>query len=56
MRLLAVFLAGFSFVDFALDLVRFELTLATIKSFCMLMVAVMLYLLFEKPELFKTKS
>ena len=56
MRLLAVFLAGFSAVDFASDLVRLDLTLATLKSFGMLVVAVVLYLSFEKPELFKTKS
>ena len=56
MRLLAVFLAGFSFVDFAIDWVRQDLTLATVKSFSMLLISVALYLLIEKPGLFRPKS
>lgn len=52
---LAIFLGAFSLVDFVMDLLRLELTLATAKSFGMLVLSVFLYLAISKPELFKTK-
>jgi hypothetical protein len=52
---LAIFLAAFSLVDFSMDLVRFEITFATAKSFGMLTLSIFLYLSINKPEIFKTK-
>lgn len=52
---LAIFLGAFSLVDFVMDLVRLELTLATAKSFGMLVLSIFLYFSISKPELFKTK-
>jgi hypothetical protein len=54
-ELLAIFLGAFSLVDFGMDLVRLELTLATAKSFGMVVLAILLYFSISKPELFKTK-
>lgn len=50
---LAIFLAAFSLVDFGIDLVRFDLTLATVKSFSLLTVSALLYLAIHRPTLFK---
>jgi hypothetical protein len=54
-ELLAIFLAAFSLVDLGMDLVRFEITFATAKSFGMLALSIFLYLSINKPEIFKTK-
>ena len=54
-ELLAIFLGAFSLVDFGMDLVRLELTLATAKSFGMVVLAILLYFSISKPKLFKTK-
>lgn len=54
-ELLAIFLGAFSLVDFGMDLVRFEFTLATVKSFGMLVLSASLYFSISKPELFNNK-
>ena len=50
-ELFAIFCASFSLVDFGMDLIRLEFTLATVKSFGMLVLSVLLYLTIRKPEL-----
>ena len=56
LELLAIFLAAFSLVEFALDLLTFSIGLATIKSIAMLIVSISLYLSLKKPELFKIRT
>ena len=52
-KLLAIFLAAFSSVDFIMDFVRLDIGVATLKSFGMLTISVFLYLSIKRPELFK---
>lgn len=54
-ELLAIFLGAFSLVDFGLDIVRLEFTIATAKSFGMLVLSIFLYFSISKPEFFNKK-
>jgi len=53
---LAAALAGFSVVDVGIDFYRADFTFATVKSVCLLLTAILLFLSVRKPGFFSRES